>query len=387
MAAPDAAGTAPKPPTEAAAVQAKSDAPDAKAKTNRLESAIQEAIEAGKVKPEAEPGLLGIPGAPKVNPILALLWAVWVGWVFSTVGAFGGVLAAVGHVTVFGLGNYAASFGKTLKLNKLVTDSLRVSNQWLVGTSALVSSIKWATMGRIVLPMGVALGVGSLAGSILIPWLTAGKVDLKAYQGYFGVFVLVLGCYLYYETTPGARAKKKLAAAAAKAFEESSKGHDASAGRVKLVSISLSRVVFTFCGVEFSFNTALPVIGGFLIAAVASFLGVGGGFLLVPFLTSISQLPMYLAAGTSAFAVLVGMVTSITTFMFGGTPVYWPLVGLELVGIVVGSWIGPMTAKYLSDAWLKRFFILLAFVVGIDYFMNGFFHIDIWKIIGGLFGR
>ena len=360
---------------EMAAAQGKNDAPAVAAKPlSGLEQAIQEAIEAKKIDPAAKPGLLGIPGGPEVNPLLAVLWAVWVGWIFSTVGAFGGVMAAVGHINVFGLGEYAASFGKTLKLNKLVTDSVRVSNQWLVGTSALVSSIKYATLGRIVLPLGVALGIGSLAGSILTPMLTQGKVDFRSYVGYFGIFVLALGCYLFYETTPGARAKKRTAAAAAKAFEESAKNHDTSAqGRVKLVSLSLSRVVFTFCGVEFSFNTFLPVLGGFVIAAAASFLGVGGGFLLVPFLTSISQLPMYLAAGTSAFAVLVGMVTSISTFMFGGAAVYWPLVGLELVGIVIGSWIGPVTAKYFSDIWLKRLFILLAFYVGIDYILRGFF--------------
>ena len=61
-----------------------------------------------------------------------------------------------------------------------------------------------------------------------------------------------------------------------------------------------------------------------------------------------------------------------------GTPVHWPLVGIELVGIVIGSWIGPMTAKYLSDIWLKRLFILLAFIVGLDYTLQGFFGIKIW---------
>ena len=122
----------------------------------------------------------------------------------------------------------------------------------------------------------------------------------------------------------------------------------------------------------------MPVVGGFIVASVASFLGVGGGFLLVPLLTSIAQLPMYLAAGTSAFAVLVGMVTSISTFMFGGTPVYWPLIGLELAGIVVGSWVGPITAKYLPDIWLKRLFVLVAFIVGINYVLRGFFGMRLW---------
>ena len=346
-----------------------------KAPESRLSAAIASGIADGKITPTAAPGFLGIPGAPEVNPILAFAWAVWVGWIFSTVGAFGGVMAGVGHISVFGLGAYASSFGKGAEMNKIVTDSIRVSNQWLVGCSALVSSYKYAKLGRIVLPLGIALGVGSLAGSILVPWLTQGKISFKAYQGYFGIFVLLLGCYLLYETTSWAQAKRKKAAAAAKAFEEASKceiGDERAVTSVKIVSASVSRVVFTFCGVEFAFSTLLPVIGGFVIAAMAAFLGVGGGFLLVPFLTSISQLPMYLAAGTSAFAVLVGMVTSISTFMFGGTPVHWPLIGLELVGIVIGSWVGPITAKYLPDAWLKRIFIVLAFVVGIDFILKGF---------------
>ncbi len=366
---------------------AEATAPPASAQTEQtlenkgpLASAINAAIEAKKVDPAAPVGFLGIPGAPSISPVLAFIWAIWVGWIFSTVGAFGGVMASVGHINVFGLGDYAGSFGKDMALNKGITDSIRVSNQWLVGCSALISSFKYWSIGRIVLPLGIALGIGSLAGATLIPMLTQGKVDFSSYIGFFGLFVLGLGCYLFYETTPAAKAKKQTAAAAAKAFEEASKSHSTSGEqtRVKVVSVSASRVVFTFCGVEFSFSTFTPVVGGFIIASVASFLGVGGGFLLVPFLTSISQLPMYLAAGTSAFAVLVGMIVSISTFMFGGTPVYWPLIGVELAGIVVGSWVGPITAKYLPDVWLKRLFIVLAFVVGINYILRGFFDMRLW---------
>ena len=70
---------------------------------------------------QAEPGYLGIPGGPKVNMILAFGWALWVGWIFSTVGAFGGVMAGVGHMTVHGLGAYAKSFGKTPSTSLLPT--------------------------------------------------------------------------------------------------------------------------------------------------------------------------------------------------------------------------------------------------------------------------
>lgn len=339
----------------------------------------------GQIDPTKPAGFLGISGAPSVNLVLTFVWAVWVGWIFSTVGAFGGVMAGVGHISVFGFGAYAKSFKKTSpELNKLITDSIRTSNQWLVGLSAAISSFNYYKMGRLVLPLGLALGLGSLLGSWLSVTLTAGKVSFSAYQGYFGLFVLALGCYLFYQTTPSGQASQQKAKAATKAFEETVKRQkcgeqiDTKCLGVKVLSFKATRVDFTFYGVEFHFNPIIPVIGGVVISAIAAFLGVGGGFLLVPFLTSVAGLPMYLAAGTSALAVFVGMATSIGTFMSGGVPIDWSLIGLELIGVVVGSVIGPRTSKYIPEVWLKRLFILLALYVGVDYILRGFFDIKMF---------
>lgn len=351
---------------------------------DRLSDAIDGAVQAGKVKADAPAGFLGIPGAPHVSPILSFAWAVWVGWIFSTVGAFGGVMAGVGHMSVFGLGGYVKTLGKDLPLNKVATDSIRASNQWLVGFSALISSFNYYKMGRLVLPLALALGAGSLLGAWGSATFFAGKVSFSQYQGYFGLFVLVLGVYLFWETSPAGQASKKKAKEAARAFEEavkkikSGEQVDEKTIGVHVISTSLTRCVFTFSGVEFSFNPILPVVGGIVISAIAAFLGVGGGFLLVPFLTSISQLPMYLAAGTSALAVLISMVTSIATLVSKGTPLDWTMIGTELVGIFLGSIIGPRTSKYFSDMWLKRLFIVLALYVGIDYVLRGFFNYRIF---------
>lgn len=340
---------------------------------DRLAEAIAEA------KPQGEPGYLGIPGAPQLNVIIGLVWAIWVGWIFSTVGAFGGIMAGVGHITIYGLGDYAKSFKKTMKINKVVTDSIRVSNQWLVGCSAALSSFNYYRAGRLVLPLGIALAIGAVSGSWLVPWLTAGKISLKAYLGYFGLFVLFLGCYLFYETTPKGQASKKAAKEAAAAFQASVKKQqdggevDMAEMGVKVQKFTPTACEFTFFGVEFSFNPLIPVVGGFFIAALASFLGVGGGFLLVPFLTSVAGLPMYLVAGTSALAVLVGMINSIASYMLlKQTPVAWGLIGAELIGIVIGSVIGPKTSKFIPEKVLKYIFIFLAFYVGIRYTTKGF---------------
>ncbi|WP_045215974.1 sulfite exporter TauE/SafE family protein [Desulfonatronovibrio magnus] len=363
------------------------------ASADSLQQAIYEAPKGtgmGEINPDAEPGYLGIPGGPQINLIIAFLWAIWVGWIFSTVGAFGGIMAGIGHITIYGLGNYADSFRNTSPtLNRTITDSIRVSNQFMGGLSALVSTLNYWKMGRLVWPVGLALAVGSILGSYLIPTLTAGRVSFSAYIGYFGMFVLLLGCWMLYETTPAGQKRKKKAKEAAQAFEatmkkkRSGESVDTSDLGVKVISYSARQVSFTFYGVEFSFNPLLPIIGGFIIASIAAFLGVGGGFILVPFLTSVAGLPMYLAAGTSAMAVLIGMITSIGSYMLQGVIVHWPLIGTQLIGIFIGSMIGPRTSQYIPDKVLTRIFIVLAFYVGLNYMARGFIGKD---IIGLIFG-
>jgi uncharacterized protein len=387
--APTAAAPSPATPTPAtppAATAAPAPAPQPAAPAAGTMSKVEAAIAKtpkgtgkGQINPDAPKGLLGIPGAPEPFWLWCILWGIWVGWIFSTVGAFGGIMAGVGHITVFGLRGFGAQFKDTSPvLNKLVTDTIRVSNQYLVGLSALLSSVNYYRMGRLVLPLGAALAIGSISGAYIIPWLTAGKIKLSSYIGYFGIAVFVIAFVLFYDTTEKGQASKKQAKAAAKAFEDSVKakttGGEVAEMGAKVTHFSLRQVRFTFYGVEFSFNPILPILGGFVIAAISAFLGVGGGFLYVPYITSVVGLPMYLVAGTSALAVLISMITSIFSYMVvQKIPVDFYLVGTELIGIFIGSIVGPYTSKYIPDIWLKRLFVLLALYVGLRYVSKGFF--------------
>ena len=347
-----------------------------------LEEAISEAAqgtEKGQINPDAEKGYLGIPGGPKLNPIIGLLWAIWVGWIFSTVGAFGGIMAGVGHMTIYGLGTYAKTFKASAPgLNKLVTDSIRVSNQWLVGLSALVSSINYARQKRLVTALGFFMGIGALFATLLVVFTTAGKISFSHYQGWFGLCVFVIGGFMIYEMTPKGQAKKKSSQEAAKAFEASIKEKkDITEQGIKTLKWSLIKTEFSFFGQKFTFSPIWAFVGGFFISCIASFLGVGGGFLYVPFLTSVVGLPMFVVAGTSALSVLIGMIFAIFNFMvLKGVVVHWTLIGAELIGIFIGSMIGPRTGKYIPAKVLKGIFIVLALYIGLRYTLRGFFGIQ-----------
>jgi hypothetical protein len=155
----------------------------------------------GQIDVTAPKGAFGIPGAPDISYVLAIIWAIWVGWIFSTVGLGGPAGGAYyGH----GLGDYAKTFKILSALNK-THGSIRTSNQFLVGLSSLISTINYLKSKRLAWPLGIALALGSIAGAVFIPILTGGKISFRQYQGWFGVFVFVVGAVLIYELTPGGR--------------------------------------------------------------------------------------------------------------------------------------------------------------------------------------
>jgi uncharacterized membrane protein YfcA len=184
---------------------------------------------------------------------------------------------------------------------------------------------------------------------------------------------------MIYGMSPKGQAGQKKAKEAAKAFEASvkAKGNLAEQG-VTTTKFNMARTEISFFGQTFGFSPIWAFVGGFFISAISSFIGVGGGFLYVPFLTSVVGLPMFVAAGTSALAVLISMVLSIFNFMIKGVTVDWMMIMVELVGIFIGSMVGPRTGKFIPEKGLKWFFIVLACYVGLDYTLRGFFNYRIF---------
>jgi uncharacterized protein len=98
--------------------------------------------------------------------------------------------------------------------------------------------------------------------------------------------------------------------------------------------------------------------GGF----AAGLLGIGGGMVLVPFITMIftaqgfpPQMVVHMAIATSLGTIMFTSLSSVRAHHQHGA-VRWPLVLLLAPGILLGSWIGPWIGKQLDTAMLALVF-------------------------------
>ncbi len=281
----------------------------------------------------------------EINPLLAFLWSLFVGLVFSTVGAAGGILAGVGHISVFGIPQ---------------ANNIKLMNQILIFTSTLISVPSYWRQRRVIFILGFLLGLGSIVGALIGSTLSYKFLpDLKSYKPLFGIFTLVVAIKIFYDTF---HKKKK---EGIKEIEQKIKEKGVSDLRTK--SVSFTKIELEFLGKVYAFNPLTPVLAGFVVAIISSALGVGGGFLLVPFMVSVMGLPMFLVPGTSALCILITMLVSAGNYLKLGAQIDLQLLGIEIVGIVLGSFIGPHLSKVLKEKKLRLILGILLLYIGIGY--------------------
>ena len=288
-----------------------------------------------------------------LSPLVPFAWAVFVGLVFSLVGAAGGILAAVGHMTVLGMSD---------------ANTVKPMNQLLVVVSPLVSVPAYWRQRRLVLTVAVLVGSGAVVGSLVGSWYSMRHLaSMGAYRTAFGVLTLVIALRLFYETTARFRDRHTRLRETSKAFERTA-GAAWAAGRGGITtSWGFPTTNIVLAGHAFPCNVVGLVATGLLVAFVSSVLGVGGGFLLVPYLASWLGLPMFVVAGTSALAVLIASATSLGNYVYLGARVDWLLALVEVGGVVLGSLLGPLISRHMREQWLRLALAVVLLYIGTAY--------------------
>ncbi len=285
----------------------------------------------------------------EINPVVAFLWSLLVGLVFSTVGAAGGILAGVGHISVFGITQ---------------ANSIKLMNQILIFTSTLIAVPSYWRQKRLIIILGILLGMGSIVGAIIGSTVSYKFLpDLKSYKPLFGVFTLVVAIKIIYDVF---HTKKKR-----EIKEIEDKITSVGKSDLRTITLTFHKVEFEFTGKIYSFNPLIPATAGFVVAIVSSALGVGGGFLLVPFIVSVMGIPMFLVPGTSALSILITMVVSAGNYLKLGAQLDMNLLGIEIVGIVLGSFLGPYLSKILKEKKLRLLLGILLLYIGFGYTFGG----------------
>ena len=116
-----------------------------------------------------------------------------------------------------------------------------------------------------------------------------------------------------------------------------------------------------------------PIVLGLIVGFIASIMGVGGAFLLVPALIYIIGMPTKLVPGTSLFVTI--FVTAFVTILhaFNYQTIDIILVIILISGSIIGIQLGIKVGEYLEASELKTLMAILFLSVGIAVAYDTFF--------------
>jgi hypothetical protein len=111
-------------------------------------------------------------------------------------------------------------------------------------------------------------------------------------------------------------------------------------------------------------SVGLAALSGAVVGFLAGFLGVGGGFLMVPSLVLFLQMPMKLAAGTSLVVIACNSVVTLFAHRHS-LDATW-ILSLELLpAALLGTWMGVRLSARFSGPQLRSAFGAFVILLGV----------------------
>lgn len=215
----------------------------------------------------------------------------------------------------------------------------------VVGVTSLTGAVVAARGGQVLLGRGVVFGLVATGGAVLGAAASA-SVDQDVLLAAFAVLMLLVG---------GAMARRQLR-------HGRGGGHAQAPARP-----ALDDPIITFSP---TFACACPralkvLVTATVVGALTGFLGVGGGFLVVPALVLGLALPMTYAAGTSLVVITITSVAALTVRAGHGPAPDWGLVLVLVVASAASAVLGARLAAHLDTRRLSGAFTALVLAVAV----------------------
>lgn len=307
-----------------------------------------------------------------MNPLIVFGGAFIIGVLFVIMGAAGGLFTAAFQITVIGTkGPIGINAGNTIK----------PTNLFLTMCSPITGLMTFVKEKRFATPVAIPFAIGIVTGAFFIgPPLSAKYLNLAAFKFYLGIICLVIGIKLFTESMAFAIEKKKAMKAIVQKFNAAVKESKESGKAIEMGSIEFEKFNFIkfdmkFWGETFVAKPLLMLIGGLFMGIIASSFGVGGGFMFMPFMTTMVGYPMYLAVPIALAGTFSTSIGAIAKYVMLGYQPDWIMAALIAAGAMCGGIVGPKIQKKLPEIFLKRMLagaLILTFMkyTGLLWFMR-----------------
>lgn len=209
--------------------------------------------------------------------------------------------------------------------------------------NALSGSLGYARLRRIDYRTGLTFALATIPGAIVgaaaTNWLPRQAFDLT-----FGLLLIAVSIYIGFQAGPtSGRRLASLRANAQRSFTDS------------------AGVTYGY-----SFNRELGISISFLVGFIASFLGVGGGFIHVPAMVGLLNFPAHVATATSVFVLMFTALTgSAVHIVDGALAEGWARMAALAVGVVAGAQIGARLSGRLPAGVIVRLLAGALFAVAV----------------------
>jgi len=246
------------------------------------------------------------------------------------VGLILGLLGSGGSVTLVPILIYVV--GHDAKVS--IAESMAIA-----GAISAVGAIPFARAKSVDWSSVVYFGLPAMAGTFLGAWL-GGLASDKVQLTVFGVVLLLAAVIM-----------------TKKAFGKQSAENETGTNQIPVDKRKIS-----------SSAIGLIVVEGIVVGAVTGFVGVGGGFLIVPALLILGKLPMRTAIGTSlviiALKSVVGFLKYQQFLSQHSLYVDWATIGVFVAIGIGGCLIGQQLNTRLNQRTLKQAFTAFLILIG-----------------------
>jgi hypothetical protein len=307
-------------------------------------------------------------------PLWHLAWlGFWTGYTMALVGEATGIFSLP----------YAMSI--------LRFDNIHVSPTNLVITviNPLGALLGFRRTGQWNLDFALWPCLGSLVGSQVGPFIRVRYLsDPVPFKALVGLALFWLGLYLVWSITPWYLRGRD----APRVFQERFRARaraEAAAGRlpsglpagarIRTIERSWRRLRIGFLDQEWSLSVPGLVALGLGIGAIASTLGVGGGFLMTPLLITVFHMPMYVIVAASIPFVMVQSLVGLFSYLvvvpwltgrFDAPE--WAFGLFVAAPAVFGAWLAAKTQRFVPEAYLKVVAGVITGLGGLLYIVNYF---------------